>query len=407
MTTLVETVEPLPPATAKAPARSRWLSPPALAVLALVLTGGGGAYYLAQRGLESTDNAQVDAEVIAVPARVPGTISAVHFAENQRVKTGELLAVLDDAPARAKLAQAEAALEAARAAADAAEADARVVRTQARGNRALALASLQTSHAGASAASVQVHEAEAAVKAAEAQLAQAEDDAQRADELFASGALARSSLDQAQTARSLAQANLEAARARLTTLTSTVGQAESRVVEASARVTQTSDVDSIVAQAQARARAAHAQVETAQAARDLAALELSYTRILAPHDGVVSKKTVAVGQQVAVGQPIVQLVTPERWVTANFKETQLARMQPGQRVRLEIDAFPGAELVGHVESLSAATGSRFTLLPPDNASGNFTKVVQRVPVRIRVGELPDGVSLRPGMSVALTVDTRG
>jgi membrane fusion protein, multidrug efflux system len=143
------------------------------------------------------------------------------------------------------------------------------------------------------------------------------------------------------------------------------------------------------------------------AARDLAALELSYTRILAPRAGTVSKKSIAVGQQVSTGQPIVQLVTPERWVTANFKETQLAGMKPGQPVELEIDAFPGATLRGQVESFSAATGSRFTLLPPDNASGNYTKVVQRVPVRVRVTDLPEGVSLRPGMSVELTVDTNG
>jgi membrane fusion protein (multidrug efflux system) len=404
--TTAESLASLAAPSHAAPGRARSLKKPAILALALALAGGGGAYYASQRGLESTDNAQVDAEVIAVPARTAGTIAEVRFFENQRVHAGDVLAVLDDAPARAKLAQAEAALEAARAAADAAEADTRVVGTTARGNKALALASLQTSHAGASAASVQLDEARASVQAAEAQLAQADDDSRRADALFATGALSRSALDHALTARSLAVANLEAARARLSTLTSSVGQAESRIVEASARVSQTSDVDSVVAQSEARARAARAQVHTAQAARDLAALELSYTRIVAPRDGVVSKKTVAPGQQVSVGQPIVQLVTPERWVTANFKETQLARMRPGQQVELEIDAYPRAKLTGEVESFSAATGSRFTLLPPDNASGNFTKVVQRVPVRIRVGEPPAGVSLRPGMSVALTVNTR-
>jgi membrane fusion protein (multidrug efflux system) len=178
------------------------------------------------------------------------------------------------------------------------------------------------------------------------------------------------------------------------------------VGEASARVDQTSDVDSVMSQAQARAKAASAQVHTAQAARDLAALELSYTRIVAPQDGVVSKKSIAAGQQVAVGQPVVQLVTPERWITANFKETQLEHLKPGQPVSIEIDAFPGQKLHGTVESFSAATGSRFTLLPPDNASGNFTKVVQRVPVRIQVSQEKGDVSLAPGMSVELTVNTR-
>ncbi len=410
MTSLAETAPSLPaPADSEArvqPEKHK-LSRRMQIVLGIVLAlGGGGGYAYSQRGLVSTDNAQVDAEVVAVPARTGGTVAEVHFVENQKVRQGEVLAVLDDAPARAKLAQAEASLEAALAAAEAAEADARVATTNAQGNKALALASLKTTHAGASAASVQVREAQAAVQAAEAQLAQAQEDGRRAEQLFANGAYARSAYDQSKTALALAQANVEAARARLSTLESARGQAESRVGEASARVEQTSDVDSVMNQALARAKAARAQVHTAQAARDLAALELSYTRITAPHDGVVSKKSIAVGQQVAMGQPVVQLVTPDRWITANFKETQLEHLRAGQPVDIEIDAFPGEKLHGTVESFSAATGSRFTLLPPDNASGNFTKVVQRVPVRIHVSEAPQGVPLAPGMSVELTVNTR-
>jgi membrane fusion protein (multidrug efflux system) len=147
-------------------------------------------------------------------------------------------------------------------------------------------------------------------------------------------------------------------------------------------------------------------VATAKALRDLAALELSYTKILAPHDGVVSKKSIAEGQSVSAGQGIVQLVTPGVWVTANFKETQLEHMHVGQVATFSVDAFPSIKVKGEVESLSGATGSRFTLLPPDNATGNFTKVVQRLPVRVKVTSVPDGVVLRPGMSVELTVDTR-
>jgi membrane fusion protein (multidrug efflux system) len=410
MSTLAETVPSLPPpadAAVASPLRSLSRRTLGLIALAIAVLAGGGAYGWSLRGLESTDNAQVDAEVIAVPARVSGTIASLRFQENQRVHAGDVLAVLDDAPAQAKLAQAQASLEAAHAAAEAAEADARVATTNARGNRAIALAALRTSNAGASTASVQVHEARAALSAAKTQLAQAQEDKTRADGLFADGALARSAYDQAQTVYSLAVANVDTAQAKLATLESSVGQAQGKVLEASARADQANDVDSLVAQAVARAKSAQAQVQTAQAARDLAALELSYTRIVAPSDGVVSKKTIALGQQVSLGQPIVQLVTPERWVTANFKETQLAHMLPGQRVELSVDAFPNDKLVGQVESFSAATGSRFTLLPPDNASGNFTKVVQRVPVRIRVPDLPEGVALRPGMSVELTVDTNG
>jgi membrane fusion protein (multidrug efflux system) len=147
-------------------------------------------------------------------------------------------------------------------------------------------------------------------------------------------------------------------------------------------------------------------VATARAARDLAAVELSYTKVLAPHDGMISKKSVAEGQALGAGQTVAQLVTPGVWVTANFKETQLGKLHPGQHAKFSVDAYPSLEFAGEVESLSAATGSRFTLLPPDNASGNFTKVVQRVPVRVHVSSVPGKVVLRPGMSVDLSVDVR-
>jgi membrane fusion protein (multidrug efflux system) len=180
----------------------------------------------------------------------------------------------------------------------------------------------------------------------------------------------------------------------------------SRVQEANARLQQSSNVDALIEQARSRARTARAQVAVSQAARDLAALELSYTRILAPQDGYVSKKTVAVGQMLSPGQGIVQLVPVHNlWVTGNFKETQIRRMKVGQPTHITIDAFPGLTLEGEVDSFSAATGSRFTLLPPDNASGNYTKVVQRVPVRIHLKDVPATVALLPGMSADVAVDT--
>jgi len=138
----------------------------------------------------------------------------------------------------------------------------------------------------------------------------------------------------------------------------------------------------------------------------LAALDLSYSKIFAPSDGVLSKKSISVGQMLSPGQSIVQLVTDKLWVTGNFKETQVAQMRVGQSASVEVDAFGGTSLEGEVESFSGATGAKFTLLPPDNATGNFTKVVQRLPVRVRLHGLPPGILLRPGMSVDLTVDTR-
>jgi membrane fusion protein, multidrug efflux system len=375
-------------------------------LLALGITGGG-AWYLAHRGIERTDDAQVDTDVVSVPSRAAGVVVKVLFDDNQAVKEGDVLAELDDAPARARLAQAEAALASAQATADAADADASVSAVNARGNKSVAEASLQTAAAGATSSREQIAEGEAALHTAQVAVSQATVERDRSRALFEQGAVARAQLDQAMTAFDAATAQLEQARARVATLRSSVVQARSRIHEASARVQQASDIELLIQQAAARARAAHAQVSTAKALRDLAALELSYTRILAPQAGVVSKRTVAVGQMVSAGQPVVQLVPSQTpWVTGNFKETQLGRMRAGQPAVIEIDAFPGLELHGEVESLSAATGARFALLPPDNASGNFTKVVQRVPVRVRLTGAPAGVTLRPGMSAELSIDTR-
>jgi len=370
-----------------------------LLVAALVVVAGlVGGYAWTHRFVEHTDNAQIDGEVVGVPARVGGTVAEVFFSENQEVKAGDVLAVLDDAPAKARLAQAEANLEAAEAAAEAAEADARVAEINALGNKSVAEATLQTVQGGVVSAADQIKEAKASVKSTEAALERATTDRARSGKLLEQGAIPQATYDQSETAFVLAQANVEAARARLSTLRANADVARSRIGEASAKVAQTSNVDVLMAQAKARAKSARAQVSIAKAARDLAKLDLSYTRIVAPTDGVASKKTIAVGQNVGAGQSVAQLVTSLLWVTANFKETQVARMHAGQPVKMEVDAFPGATLRGELESISGATGSRFTLLPPDNASGNFTKVVQRVPVRVKLHEPPQGVSLRPANS---------
>ncbi|XXX73009.1 HlyD family secretion protein [Sorangium sp. So ce134] len=374
------------------------------AALALAVAAGAG-WYVAHRGLETTDDAQIDAEVVSVPARASGVVVKVHFAENQAVKAGDVLAELDADPARARLAQAEATLSAARASADAADADERIAETNARSNKSVAEASLHGAASSASASKQQIAEGEAHVASATATLEQATLERDRAKRLVETGALAQAQFDQLQAAVDVAGASLEQAKAHLAALKATTTQAWSRVEEANARVQQASNVDALIAQARARARVAHAQVETAQAARDLAALELSYTRIVAPQDGTVSKKTLSVGQMVSPGQAVGMLVPARQvWVTGNFKETQLARMHVGQPARVSVDAYPGVTVEGEVESFSAATGARFSLLPPDNATGNFTKVVQRVPVRIRLHDAPPDLALRPGMSVELTVD---
>lgn len=367
----------------------------------------GVAYYAANRGLETTDDAQIDADIVSIPARTSSTVVAVHFTENQAVKAGALLVELDPAPAKARLAQAEANLEAAKANADAADADAQVTTTNAVGNKSVAQAQVHGAASSASATKQQIAEAEAQALSAQAGFDKARLDLERSRALAASGSISKADVERDQTAFDTATATVAQAKARLATMRASTDQAYSQVEVASAKLKQATDVDVLVRQARAKAQAARAQVATAQAARDLAALDLSYTKIVAPSDGVVSKKTVIVGQMIAPGQGIVQLVPVQReWVTGNFKETQLANMHAGQLADVEIDTYPGMKLHGEVESFSAATGARFSLLPPDNATGNYTKVVQRVPVRIHLRDVPESVVLRPGMSVTLTVNTR-
>jgi membrane fusion protein, multidrug efflux system len=403
MATATADIQTAPTAEIAAPRSKRAL---VLGLIAAVIIAGAGLWYITHRGLESTDNAQIDGEVVSVPARVGGVVTQVAFSENQRVKTGDLLAALDSAPARARLAEAEANVLSAQAQADAADATARVSETNAIGDKSVADASLITASVGAASSSDQIKEAAAQLESAQTSLAQAQVDHGRAQRLLDTGAISKAEFDRSDTQLKVSQSAVDGARARLTSIKSSAVQAQSRVAEAQAKAKISNDVPTQIALAQARAKAAHALVDTAKAARDLAELDLSYCQIFAPSEGTVSKKSINIGQMLAPGQSIVQLVTDKLWVTGNFKETQVAQMRVGQTARVEVDAFSSTSLVGEVESFSGATGAKFTLLPPDNATGNFTKVVQRVPVRVRLHEVPTGIALRPGMSVDLTVDTR-
>ncbi len=377
-----------------------------LPAILVVAAGGIAIWFVMHAGLESTDDAQLEATIVPLPARASGTIVAVHFSDNERVHKGDLLAEIDDAPAAAAVAQAEANVAAAEAQARAADAAAAVAETTARSGKAVAEAGLTTASSASRAREVQIREGRAAVKTAQVALGQARANLSRDEALFADGALAKARLEVTQTAAEVARSHLVAAQARVAGLEASAATATAQIGEASARVDQSSDVDTQVALAKAKADAAHAQVDVARAARDLAKLNLEHTRVYAPEAGVLSDKGIAVGQMVVQGQPIAQLVTDDLWVVANYKETDLTHMKVGQPADIEVDAFSDATLHGHIQSFSAATGARFALLPPDNATGNFTKVVQRLPVRIELDELPKDVSLSPGLSVIVTVDTR-
>jgi membrane fusion protein (multidrug efflux system) len=212
---------------------------------------------------------------------------------------------------------------------------------------------------------------------------------------------AEAQVEQAQATALKARADLE--RLRPLAAEEIVSQQQLDGAEAAARA-----ADANLAAAQAALVGADARVGAARAARDQAALNLSYTRITAPSGGVVSKKTVEVGQLVSAGQPLMSVVPlDDIWVTANLKETQTEKVRPGAPADITVDAYPGRHFAGHVESIAPATGARFSLLPPDNATGNYTKVVQRIPVRIRLDAANDTAQpLRPGMSVVATITTR-
>lgn len=340
-------------------------------LIPIVAVAAAGALFwvtktvLFNRAHENTDNAQVDGSIVPVLAKVGGYVMQLSVVENQPVKEGDVLARIDTAEYAMRVAQAQADYDAA--------------------------ASVAGSRAFAGQAGAQLQSAEsqqqvvaAQIDAARAQVAKATADLARAKELVGKQIVSRQQLDAAQSVFEQATASLQAA-------------------ERQARA-----ADAQFTGAQAGARLAQARLAAARAALDNAKLQLTYTTVRAPLAGAVSKKQVEVGQLVAPGQPLLTLVDATHlWVTANFKETQLVDMRVGQTVALEIDSYPTCDAEGKVESLSAATGARFALLPPDNATGNFTKVVQRVPVRIAITkECGADRPLRPGMSVVAHVNVK-
>jgi membrane fusion protein (multidrug efflux system) len=225
---------------------------------------------------------------------------------------------------------------------------------------------------------------------------------QRAVELQRSNAIPQQQLDRAQAEDDSARAGVLAAEATVSATEEALRRAEAQVGESMGRVTSSRPVAASIAAARANAAYQHARVKGAEAALALARLNLEWTRLVAPGDGVVSGISSHPGAFLSVGQTVAQFVPARKYVTANFKETQVASMRPGQVADVEVDTY-GRTLRGKVESLSGGTGARFSLLPPENATGNFVKVAQRIPVRIALDAVPDDVSLRAGQSVVVTV----
>ncbi|HEY3448553.1 MAG TPA: HlyD family secretion protein [Myxococcales bacterium] len=376
------------------------------AILAgLVVLGGLAAfgYLWLTADLESTDDAQVESDVVPVAARVGGLVREKLVSDNQRVKKGDPILQLDDADLAARARQAQAELETARAQALAAEAQVKVVEASAKGGLATARAVFSGSSMGVANADAQLVAARAGLERSRAEARKAEQDLVRTKQLVEGSALPRERLDSAQAAYDSTQAALAQTTALVTAAEEQRHLSLSRVDEAKGRLDQSTPIDAQIEAARANAQLSRARVDVAQAVLDLARLQVSYTKVLAPEDGVVSKVSVQAGQMIQAGQPVAALVPGRTYVVANFKETQVGRMRPGQPVDLRVDAYPGTKLRGTVESLSGGTGARFSLLPPDNASGNFVKVVQRVPVRIAWAQ-PPSLPLQAGLSCDVTVD---
>jgi membrane fusion protein (multidrug efflux system) len=353
-----------------------------LGAVVVVILIAYGAFALVSSGKESTDDAQVAADIVSVASRVPGQVVAVHVVENQLVTAGALIAELDPRDLEVKVAQAEGELETARASAAEAEAKLHIAGATASGGLTAAQAAVESSRESVGAQASTVNEARAGVQRAEANAKRTAADWERARDLGAKGDISKAQVDAARAANESAQADLASARARLDAATNAHQLAEANVRQAQGRLAQSAPVEAQVGAARAAANLARAKVHTAEAALEAARLALSYTKITAPADGIASKLAVHPGSLVAAGQPIVQLVPKSTYIVANFKETQVHSMKPGQRVHVKVDALGSQEFEGKVASLSGGTGASFSLLPPDNASGNFVKVVQRVPVRI-------------------------
>ncbi|HXZ27233.1 MAG TPA: HlyD family secretion protein [Terriglobales bacterium] len=359
----------------------------AVVVLALVAAVAAWRYYAAR---ESTDDAQIDGHITPVSARVSGTVLQVNFEDNAYVQAGTVLAQLDPKDYEVALARARAELADAEANARAAHTGVPVMSTSTASTLSSAQASLAAARKGADAARARLAEAQANYTKVAADL-------KRFQDLIARDEISQQQYDAAVAAEQAARATVEAAQAQ-------VAMAQSRVAEAEAAVRAAQTAPQQVAMSEARAGAASAAVLKYQAAVEQAQLNLQYCTVRAPVTGVVSKRSVEPGQVVQAGQPLYALVNlDDLWVTANFKETQLRHMKPGQPASVSVDAF-GRSYRGHVDSIGGATGARFSLLPPENATGNYVKVVQRIPVKIVLdpGQDPEH-RLRPGMSVVPTV----
>ena len=417
---------PAPEADSAVPPQSPRKRPVKLILAGLGVTGAivagafGYNWWQFASTHEETDNATVTGQIHSVSARIPGTVEQVLVNDNQTVQPGQILVKLDPRDYQLKLQQAQADLAAAQQKASTAQVtialsskNAEAATTQSSGDIAKAQAAIAQAQAQVSESQAGIPRAQAQLAVSDANLEKARTDYDRFSRLYSQGAVAQRELDTARQAFQVAQAQraadaeqvdqaqaklaqtqqvVETAQAGLTSSQGGLQQAEAKGIQTEVSRSDLGTAQSAIAQAQVALKNAQQQ--------------LSYTTITAPVQGRVGRKSAEVGQQIQAGTPLLAIVSNEYWVTANFKETQLEKMRPGQRAEVKLDSFPHKTFTGRIESFSPASGAQFALLPPDNATGNFTKVVQRIPIKVVL----DADSIRgyegmitPGMSATVVV----
>jgi membrane fusion protein, multidrug efflux system len=371
-----------------------------IAVAAIILLVVGFFVYRYITSYESTDDAQIDGHVNSVSARISGHVITLNVDDNQYVRAGTVLVEIDPADYQVAYDRAKADYEDAVAAAQAAGVNVPVTDVNTTSQVSASEADVNSARAGIQVARQQFEAAKAQLQEAEANDVKAQNDLGRYKQLVGKEEISEQLYDQAVAAAKASAATVEAARASADAAQQQVTQAQAKLVQAQANWKYANTAPRQMQIIRARAAAALAQAQQKKADLDQAQLNLEYTKILAPVDGMVSNRTVEVGQNVSPGQELMKVINlDDIWVTANFKETQLRNMKRGQRVDIEVDAN-GKTYHGKVDSIAGASGARFSLLPPENATGNYVKVVQRIPVKIVLdpGSTRDHY-LRPGMSV--------
>jgi membrane fusion protein (multidrug efflux system) len=379
-------------------------------VILLVL--GASFFYWRSTFSEDTDDAQVDGDIYQVSSRIAGNVIHVYVEENRPVKQGDLLVEIDPKDAQVALEQAQAQLANAQAAYTQANVNVPITSTQTATTTQNSGTDVRGQLAAVDMAQKQAAAAASRVEEAKANAIKATKDVERYTPLVEKDVISRQQYDAAVAAATSANASVLEAESTLVAQQSAISQAQEKLQQArnQAAEAQKTGPQQIEVQ-RARAAAAMASIKQAQAQVDQALLNLSYTRILAPISGIVNKKNVDIGANLSSGQDLMNIVPlDDLWVTANFKETQLKDMCPGEDVELKVDALGGRKFTGHITQIGGATGSRLSLFPPENATGNYVKVVQRIPVRIDFNDLKkeDGdYVLRPGFSVTPDVTIKG